>query len=163
VGSVHDARVFRLSALQEYIHDPNKFPNNTHLIGDAAYKLHQHLLVPYSDNGHLTRHQKNYNYCHSSTRMVIERAFGLLKGRWRSLLNNLAINRMDFTPYHILACCVLHNICLLNNDELQLQNEAIVVDIEEIEMHERVEHNFDRAVAEAKRNNICVNLRVRNI
>ena len=95
--------------------------------------------------------------------MVIEKAFGLLKRWWRSLLNNLAINRTDFTPYHILACCVLHNICLLNNDELQLQNEAIVVDIEETEMHERVEHNFDRAVAEAKRNNICVNLCVRNI
>jgi len=42
VGSVHDSRVFRLSALQEYINDPTKFPNNTHIIGDAAYALHQH-------------------------------------------------------------------------------------------------------------------------
>ncbi|KYN16484.1 Putative nuclease HARBI1 [Trachymyrmex cornetzi] len=111
VGSVHDVRIFRLSALQDYINDPNKFPNNTHLIGDAAYGLHQRLLVPYVDNGHLTERQKNYNYCHSSTRMVIERAFALLKGRWRSLLQLLAINRIDFTPYHILACCVLHTTC----------------------------------------------------
>lgn len=73
IGSVHDARIFRLSALQDYINDPNKFPNNTHLIGDAAYGLIQHLLVPYVDNGHLTERQTNDNYCHSSTRMVIER------------------------------------------------------------------------------------------
>lgn len=101
MGSVHDSRVFRLSSLQEYINNPIKFPNNTHLIGDAAYALHKHLLVPYPNNGHLTQSQKNYNFCHSSTRMVIERAFGLLKGRFRSLLHVLAVNRVDFIPYHI--------------------------------------------------------------
>jgi len=160
VGSVNDARIFRLSSLQDYINDSNKFFNNTHLIG-AAYKLHQQMLVPYSDNGHLTRYQKNYNYCHSSSRMVIERALALLKGRWRSLLNILAINRMDFMPYHILACCVLHNICLQNKDDLELQGQIIIVDVEE--MHERgVECNYDRAIAEAKRNNICANLCIRN-
>ncbi|KYN08603.1 Putative nuclease HARBI1 [Cyphomyrmex costatus] len=119
VGSVHDSRVFRLSSLQEYINNPMKFPNNAHLIGDAAYALHTHLLVPYPDNGHLTQYQKNYNLCHSSTRMVIERAFALLKGRWRSLLHVLAVNCVDFVPYHILACCVLHNICLLQKDEME--------------------------------------------
>jgi len=81
VGLVHDSRVFRLSILQQYINDPTKFPNDTHIIGDAAYRLHQHILVPYTDNGHFTERQKNYNFCHSSTRMVVERAFGYLKGR----------------------------------------------------------------------------------
>lgn len=66
VGSVHDSRVFRLSSLYEYINDETKFPNDTHLIGDAGYMLHRHLLVPYTDNGHLTAQQKNYNFCHSS-------------------------------------------------------------------------------------------------
>ncbi|XP_036139704.1 putative nuclease HARBI1 [Monomorium pharaonis] len=122
VGSVHDARVFRLSSLQDYINDPIKFPNNTHIIGDAAYTLHKHLLVPYSDNGHLTQCQKNYNFCHSSTRMVIERAFGLLKERWRSLLHVLAVNRVDLVPYYVLTCCVLHNICLLHKDEIEIQD-----------------------------------------
>ncbi|XP_011701250.1 PREDICTED: putative nuclease HARBI1, partial [Wasmannia auropunctata] len=151
VGSVHDARVFRLSAVQDYINDPTKFPNNTHIIGDAAYGLHQHLLVPYMDNGHLTVRQENYNYCHSSTRMVIERAFGLLKGRWRSLLHVLAINLLDFTPYHILACCVLHNICLLQKDELTI-NDVIVLDTEEAELQrEDIIRCNDRVTAEAKR------------
>lgn len=161
VGSVHDARVFRLSSLQEYINNSTKFPNNTHLIGDAAYALHKHLLVPYPDNGHLSLRQKNYNYCHSSTRMVIERAFGLLKGRWRSLLHNLAMNCVDFIPYHILACCVLHNICLLQRDELDINNINIPIEEATVERNRTVECN-DRAVAVAKRDNICANLALRN-
>lgn len=35
------------------------------------------IMTPYKDNGHLTEQQKTYNYLHSSTRMVIERAFAL--------------------------------------------------------------------------------------
>ncbi|KAM0734555.1 putative nuclease HARBI1 [Formica fusca] len=161
VGSFHDSRVFRLSTLQEYINNPIKFPNNTHLIGDAAYALHKHLLVPYPDNGHLTQNQKNYNFCHSSTRMVIERAFGFLKGRWRSLLHVLAVNHVDFVPYHILTCCILHNICLLQKDELHMQD--IVIENEEAGLQrDRVIEYNDRNVAIAKRNNICANLAIRN-
>ncbi|XP_071572649.1 putative nuclease HARBI1 [Temnothorax nylanderi] len=161
VGSVHDARVFRLSSLQEYINDANKFPNDTHIIGDAAYTLHQHLLVPYVDNGHLTQQQKNYNFCHSSARMVIERAFALLKGRWRSLLHVLAVNDIEFVPYDILACCVLHNICLLQKDELELE-EIFIVDREEVILREERINDNNRYIAELKRNNICANLRMRN-
>lgn len=153
--------MFRLSPLQEYINDANKFPNDTHIIGDAAYALHQHLLVPYVDNGHLTQRQKNYNFCHSSARMVIERAFALLKGRWRSLLHVLAVNDIEFVPYHILACCVLHNICLLQKDELELE-EIFIVDREEVILREERINDNNRYIAELKRNNICANLRMRN-
>jgi len=108
--------VFRLSELHEDINNPTKFPNNSHL-GDAAYTLQEHLLVHYRDNGHLTEKQKNYNFCHSSSRMAIERSFGLLKGRLRSLLTTLAMERVALIPKCIIACCVLHNICLLKNDD----------------------------------------------
>lgn len=160
VGSVHDARVFRLSPLEEYINNAEKFPDNTHLIGDAAYRLHQHLLTPYTDNGHLTQRQKNYNYCHSLSRMVIERAFALLKCRWRSLLQLLAMNDIEIIPYHILACCVLHNICLLKKDELEFQDGIIVEEVQDTESLQRFECN-NRNIAEIKRNNICANLQMR--
>jgi len=108
VGSVHDQRVFRLSEVYNYIDDPSKFPNDGHIIGDAAYTNHKHLLVPYRDNGHLTVKQKNVNFCHSSARMAIERSFGLLKGRFRSLLTTLDMERIDSIPtidiYIILPC-----------------------------------------------------------
>ncbi|XP_032690643.1 putative nuclease HARBI1, partial [Odontomachus brunneus] len=83
-GSVHDQRVFRLSELQQWLGDPDKFPQNCHILGDAAYKLHENVIVPYRDNGHLTIRQRNFNFCHSSSRIAIERAFGLLKTRFCS-------------------------------------------------------------------------------
>lgn len=98
-----------------------KFPQDSHLIGDLAYKLHEHLLVPYRDNGHLTERQRNYNFCHASARVTIERAFGMLKGRFRCLLTTLTMERVDLIPMHILACCVLHNICLMKGDELDFE------------------------------------------
>ncbi|XP_066590826.1 putative nuclease HARBI1 [Prorops nasuta] len=127
-GSLHDQRVFRLSKLQNICNDENNFPCNGHLIGDAAYMIQKHLLVPFKDNGHLTRIQKNFNYCLSSTRMVIERSIGLLKGRFRTLLDRLPMTRTDLILKHIMACCVLHNVCLLKND---LIVESIIIDTQE--------------------------------
>lgn len=49
-------------------------------------------------------------------RQVIERAFALLKGRWRRL-KFLDMNRDDMIPFVILASCVLHNVCLANGLE----------------------------------------------
>jgi len=55
-GSVHDVRVFRNSALARYIEMPNEyFPFDTHIITDAAYAIHPHVMVPFRDNGPLTQ------------------------------------------------------------------------------------------------------------
>ena len=80
-GSVHDARVLRNSPLfMDATADPNLlFPGDKHILGDLGYPLADWLLTPCRDNGHLTEAEHNYNFVHSSTRMVIERAFGLLR------------------------------------------------------------------------------------
>ncbi|XP_044733226.1 putative nuclease HARBI1 [Chrysoperla carnea] len=159
VGSVHDARVLRLSEVNDYLNDEQKFPNESHLVGDAAYPLHKHLLTPYRDNGHLSARQKNYNFCHSSARIAIERAFGLLKKRFRSLLTVLDMNRTDLIPEFIIACCVMHNICLSRNDEFPVE--------EIIEQNGNInEMNYNRilpADGVDKRNRICEQLIMRNV
>lgn len=139
--------------------DITKFPHDCHLVGDSAYKLHQNLLVSYRDNGHLTVRHRNYNFCHASARIVIERAFGLLKGRFRSLLNVLAMNRVDLIPAHILACCVLHNICLMRSDELNI--EDINVDVEDENNAENDPVHDNAGIA--KRDLICETLRIRQV
>ncbi|XP_020296626.1 protein ANTAGONIST OF LIKE HETEROCHROMATIN PROTEIN 1-like [Pseudomyrmex gracilis] len=158
VGSVHDQRVFRLSEIYEYLKDPTKFPNDTHLIGDAAYMLHNHVMTPFRDNGHLTRRQKNFNYCLSSARTVIERAFGLLKGRFRSLLTVLDMERVDLIPEFIIACCVLHNICLLQNDDFP--NAEIDIENEHIQL---LNERHDNNAGSIKQNKICNSLIMRNM
>ncbi|XP_025157514.1 protein ALP1-like [Harpegnathos saltator] len=128
VGSVHDMRVFRLSSLENLCTAQN-FPENSHILGDAACSIQKYVMVPFKDNGHLTDVQIKYNTCLSQARMMVEKAIGLLKGRFRSLLDTLPMRRTDLIPKYIVACCILHNICLLQNDHMDIpviveQNEC---------------------------------------
>jgi len=101
---------------------PQMFPNNSHLIGDLAYPLKQYLLVGFKDNGRLSRREQKFNKAHSAARSTIERAFALLKGRWRRL-KYLDMSNISQIPRVIMACCVLHNICLMSNDHIDVPAE----------------------------------------
>jgi hypothetical protein len=72
-------------------------------------------MKPYPETAATTTDQKCYNYRQSRARMVVENAFGRLKGRWRCMLK-----RMDFklenVPHVVSACNVLHNMCELYGD-----------------------------------------------
>jgi len=71
-------------------------------------------MVPYKDNGHLTRAQRNFNSKLSSCRVVIENAFGCLKQRFRQLYHFKLRNIVQI----IHACCVLHNLASIRDLEL---------------------------------------------
>ncbi|XP_033729019.1 putative nuclease HARBI1 [Pecten maximus] len=109
-GSVHDARVWRNCPLSQIL---PSLPPNQQLLGHSAYPLSVNLLVPFRDNGHLSCIEKKYNKSHSSTRVDIERAFGLLKCKFRRL-QFLDMHLFNEIPNVIVACCVLHNFILLN-------------------------------------------------
>lgn len=139
--------------------DSDKFPNDSHILGDATYTIHKHLMTPYHDNGHLTDRQKNYNFCHSSARMSIERAFGLLKGRFRSLLSLLDMEHVDLISEFIIACCILHNIYFLQNDDFPIiESDVFETDNNEQLILRRRGNNTNYM----KRDLICNNLIMRN-
>jgi len=112
-------RTFMYSGLQQKCNQ-QFFPEDSHLLGDAAYTIQRNVIIPYRDNGHLTEAEINFNKKLSSARMIVERSIGLLKGRWRCLLDKLPMTRTDLIPRYIIGCCVLHNLCLLNNDEIDI-------------------------------------------
>ena len=58
----------------------------------------------------MTAEQKLFNYRLSKARVIVEHAYGRLKGRWRCLLKRNDVLIRD-VPCLIAACCVLHNIC----------------------------------------------------
>ena len=55
-------------------------------------------------------------YCHSVPRQAVEHLNAQVKGRWRTL-GKIADYDIDFVPYVVVACCVLHNICLDHAEE----------------------------------------------
>ena len=124
-GRVHDARVFANSALYRKGQDGQLLPNWTEsicgvdiplvILGDPAYPLLPWLMKAYPDNGRLSQQQKVFNYRLSRARVVVEHAYGRLKGRWRCLLKRLDVSVRD-VPELVAACCVLHNMCEVHGD-----------------------------------------------
>lgn len=113
-GKVHDARIFQNSPLFE--NGPARC-GDYHLLGDSAYPNIPWLLTPFQDNGHLTATQRKYNVTHSSIRSAIERAFGILKGRFTRLKFVDQRKNMRIIVSTILSSCALHNICIMSNDD----------------------------------------------
>ncbi|XP_025152442.1 putative nuclease HARBI1 isoform X2 [Harpegnathos saltator] len=92
-GCTHDVRVWASSQL-------------------SAYMLREHengrrnvwLIVPGSPGA-------LYTDCHIRARFSVERAIGVLKGRWRYLRKERALNYVPkFAAWIVNATCVLHNI-----------------------------------------------------
>lgn len=55
-------------------------------------------------------------------RSVIERAFGLLKGRWRLLLKKIE-QRQTTVPRSVTAACVLHKFCIMQGDAFDADDD----------------------------------------
>ena len=152
-GSVHDARVFDNSDLLRGIeNNPDTYvQGNSHIIGDSAYGLAKFMMTPFRDNGHLTAAQKKYNKYHSSTRMVIERAFGHVKGCFRRL-KYLDVEVTN-APLIVMAVCILHNLCIIHEDDI----EDFIEGVEE-EVNGFINIFPARAGGEEKRNHIMEGL-----
>ena len=130
-GSIHDARVLRLSGLYELAENeqilsgPTCNINGTEirplLAGDSAYPLTNWLLKPYPDRGRLTPEQRKFNVKFSALRSVVERAFGTLKARWRIALKKVE-QKTSTLKKTVIAACVLHNICIERGDLYDTDN-----------------------------------------
>ena len=59
--------------------------------------------------------KKTSNYRLSHARVVVEHAYGRLKGRWRCLQKRLDISVYD-VPKCVAACVVLHNVCEVHGE-----------------------------------------------
>ncbi|KAJ8928446.1 hypothetical protein NQ314_019036 [Rhamnusium bicolor] len=80
-----------------------------YLLGDSAYPCLENVIVPYKDNGYLTRNQKNFNTRLSSCRVNIEHTFGIAKQVFRQVYY-CKLRGMKILCHVIRAYCVLHNL-----------------------------------------------------
>ncbi|KAE9289727.1 hypothetical protein PF008_g25818 [Phytophthora fragariae] len=121
-GSWSDKKSWKYSYIGQHSYDV--IPAGTHFIGDAGHALLPNLIVPYAEReegGSLTQQQHHFNTLHSSTRMAVERTFGLWKGRLRALQKVLDEKTVDKTVRVVTATVVLHNLMIDLRDSTRIK------------------------------------------
>ena len=136
-GSIHDARVLRKSGIFDLAENEEILSARTRmvnggllkpmLVGDSAYPVKNWLMKPFSNRGRLSPQKRRFNQKLNAMRSVIERAFGLLKGRWRLLLKKIEQSHTS-VPQSLTAACVLHNFFVMQGDSFDDDNNRPPLD-----------------------------------
>ncbi|KAL0870255.1 hypothetical protein ABMA27_005287 [Loxostege sticticalis] len=121
-GASHDSHIWNSSpvrALMEGLHEEGEA---FWLLGDSGYAQRPWMMTPIL-NAAPNSAEEHYTRMQIKTRNVIERCFGVLKGRWRCLL---AHRTMHYHPVKAgkmaNACVVLHN--LINDHTVRFDQET---------------------------------------
>lgn len=103
-------------------------------------------------NRPVTNAEMRYQAAHTKTRCTIERAFGLLKSRFRCLDDSGGI--LSYTPQKVcritVACCVLHNLCLNAGIEHEI-DPAVALHIAEMAANPQAVPRAGAAAARQRR------------
>ena len=124
-GSLHNSAHFKTTELYRKVeegvmggfHDdplmwPAALPFPPYIVADRGYPLLSWCITPFKMGpmgNPLSQEELWFNRKHSSTRMCVERGFGILIGAKSTL-------KLDFLPTVVHTCCVLHNILLASKD-----------------------------------------------
>ena len=155
-GSLHDNAHFKSTELYRKVeegimggfHDDPltwdaslSFP--PYILADRGYPLLSWCITPFKRGPMgmpLKREEVWFNRKHSSTRMSVERAFGILKSMFKEIGTKSSL-KLDFLPTIVHCCCVLHNILLASKDSTldQILVECHLPPMDDIDMTGRDE------------------------
>ncbi|GBG85910.1 hypothetical protein CBR_g40722 [Chara braunii] len=120
-GNCHDIRVIQLSSLSGRVEEgmlfrgppvtlPGGVRTNGYILGDNGYPPSEWVVVLYRG---INQHpdEERFDTKQKVARLVVERAFGRLKGMWRLFLRTHKTN-LDTLPQQFTVVCILHNILL---------------------------------------------------
>lgn len=86
-------------------------------------------MKPYTEPPNVTSSQSTFNTALSAAREKIIQSFGLLRGRWRCLMETLKEDTLR-VPTTVIACCVLHNLCIEEGDDAPVEPAIIQNDVD---------------------------------
>ena len=127
-GSTRDARLLRHTSLFKDIVSGDAIPDQQLELGDFGTWQFAWLLKAYDDRTNDPQ-QCFFNKCLHSARVVCENAYGILKGRWRILFKKTEVRNFKL-KYVVMACIMLHNLCIERNDPCEPRWKLEVKDIE---------------------------------
>ncbi|XP_061397607.1 putative nuclease HARBI1 [Musca vetustissima] len=160
-GASHDSHVWTLSNAKQKLKERfERGENGYWLIGDSGYPLEPWLLTPYR-NATENSPESRFNKKFCKGRSIIERVFGVLKGRFRCLL---AARELHYAPESVVqimnVCSALHNICLEFNSQLSRYEIAGPESLNEIEVpvYSNTNNSEETNIAKEIRNNVRNNL-----
>ena len=130
-GSLHESAHFKSTELYRKVEqgimggfhdDPmawdTRLPFPPYIVADRGYPLLSWCITHFKRGpmgNPLTREELWFNRKHSSTRMSVERGFGILKARFKEIDMKTSL-KLDFLPTVVHSCCILHNILLASKD-----------------------------------------------
>ena len=145
-GVLGDSTIFERSVLHQMITSGKWLANipslyigdievRPYLLGDCAFSLAKHMMKTCSKDelaANPTLHE--WEKRASSTRKPVECTFGILKNRFSALKTGLRLKHEDDAVHFIVACMIVHNMCIdigdKGNDFLILDDEDIYVGTE---------------------------------
>uniref|UniRef100_A0A5B7AWJ3 DDE Tnp4 domain-containing protein n=1 Tax=Davidia involucrata TaxID=16924 RepID=A0A5B7AWJ3_DAVIN len=148
-GSMPDDKVLEKSAL--YQRANRGLLRDVWLVGNSGYPLMDWVLVPYT-HPNLTWTQHAFNEKIGDVQSVSKEAFARLKGRWTCLQKRTEVKLQDL-PVVLGACCVLHNICEMRNEEMdpelrfelfddEMVPETIARSLSSVQARDHIAHNL---------------------
>ena len=128
VGRCHDWTLFQTSDIGKKVMKVELLPYK--LMDDATYPMRPWFYSPLKgEKDGLPTAKAHWNFIQSSTRMAVERAFGILKGRWRIMLKRIDMP-LRHVPNLVITCICLHNLCIIHqnkfDDEWTKEGEKIM-------------------------------------
>lgn len=144
-GGMHDVTMFKKSDVPRLL---ESLPADYHLLGDKAYVSTATLIAPFkkpfSTQDKMTK--RNFNFVHSSMRMVVECTIGIVKRRFPRLCTDVVTDIVDGEqcPRTLLfpIACGLHN--LIMNDSAMYRRDAL----EQLSMWKREEEAVEQRMLE---------------
>lgn len=82
------------------------------IYGDAGYPLRSWLLTGFRNLNKCSGDELMFNQHGSRGRVIVECAYGKLKGQWRCLMGGIRVRSYSDWKYTIMACCILHNVTI---------------------------------------------------
>ncbi|XP_013134227.1 PREDICTED: putative nuclease HARBI1 [Papilio polytes] len=125
-GASHDSHIWESSRLRNHMESLQRSGESVWLLGDSGYPQRSYLMTPILNAEPGSRGDK-YTKVHIKARNCIERAFGVLKSRFRCLLGQRVLYyHPDYAAEIVIACVVLHNM-LLDSRGIPTDQDAEVI------------------------------------